>query len=138
VHHAPNNGRPLGVTALGAFFVFGTLMSLTAGLALAAPGGFLEPMWRLNPRAREGLGSLGGWGVALMLAVSIACAVSAAGLWRGAEWGRRAAMAVLLVNLTGDAVSGLSGLEPRALIGVPIGAALVAYLASRKVRAYCA
>jgi hypothetical protein len=67
-----------------------------------------------------------------------ACAVSAVGLWRGAEWGRRTAMAVLLVNLTGDAASGLSGVEPRALIGVPIGAALVAYLASRKVRAYSA
>ena len=105
-------------------------MSLVAGLALLFPGGILEPMWRLNPRAREGLSGLGTWGAVLMFGVSAACAMSAVGLWRRAEWGRRLAIAVLVVQLLGDAASALSGREPRAAIGIPIAIMLIVYLAS--------
>ena len=131
------SGRPGGISALSAFFLFGTLMSLIAGVALLFPAGFVEPMWRLNPRARE-LGRLGPWGIVLMLSVSVACALSASGLWRGAAWGHRLATAVLVVNLLGDAISALSGVEPSAAIGIPIGAALVAYLWSARVREFFA
>ena len=131
-------GRPGGISALSGFFVLGTAMSLIAGVALSFPGGFLEPMWRLNPRARDGLSRLGPWAVVLMFSVSAACVFSAVGLWRGLAWGRRLATAVLVVNLLGDAVSSFSGAEPRAVIGVPIGAALVAYLWSARVREFFA
>jgi hypothetical protein len=130
------NVRPVGVTALSAFFAFGALMSLVSGLALLFPGSVLEPMWRLNPRAREGLGRLGPWGIVLMVSVSVACAFAAVGLRRGVAWGRRLAIGILLVNLAGDGVSAVSGIEPRAAIGLPIGAALVAYLRTRRVRAF--
>jgi hypothetical protein len=40
------------------------------------------------------------------------------------------------VNLLGDAVCAVSGIEPSAAIGVPIGAALVAYLWSARVREF--
>jgi hypothetical protein len=130
------NDRPAGVTALSAFFVFGALMSLVSGLALLFPGSVLEAMWRLNPRAREGLGRLGPWGIVLMLSVSVACAFAAVGLRRGVAWGRRLAIGILLVNLAGDGLSALSGIEPRAAIGLPIGAGLVAYLRTRRVREF--
>jgi hypothetical protein len=130
--------RPRGVTALSAFFVFGTLMSLISGIALLLPGGLLEPMWRLNPRTRDSLSSLGPWGIVLMFSVSFACAFSAAGLWRGAAWGRQLATSVLVVNLLGDVISAVSGTEPRAAIGIPIGGALVAYLWSARVREFFA
>ena len=68
----------------------------------------------------------------------MACAVAAAGLWRGAAWGHRLATLILLLNLIGDGVSALSGAEPRAVIGLPIAAALVAYLRTRRVREYFA
>ena len=113
-------------------------MSLISGMALLSPGGLLEPMWRLNPRAREGLSRLGPWGIMLMLSVGVACALSAAGLWRGAAWGQKLAMGVLMVNLLGDAASTVSGAEPRAAIGIPIGAALIAYLRSNGVRRFFA
>jgi hypothetical protein len=130
--------RPGGVSALSAFFTFGTLMSLISGLALSFPGSFLEPIWRLNPRARDGLSRLGPWGIVLMFSVSVGCALSASGLWRGAAWEHGLATAVLVVNLLGDAISALSGTEPRAAIGIPIGAALVAYLWSARVREFFA
>jgi len=48
----PLGRRPLGVTALGIFFLAGAIISFTAVMSLVWPGGTLEPMWRINPRAR--------------------------------------------------------------------------------------
>jgi hypothetical protein len=123
---------------LSAFFGFGALMSLTSAVALLFPGSILEPVWRLNPRARDGLSRLGPWAVVLMFSVSVACALAAAGLSRGIPWGHRLATGVLVVNLVGDAVSAISGTEPRAAIGLPIGTLFVVYLRSRRVRAFFA
>jgi hypothetical protein len=50
--------RPLGLTVLGVFFVAGAIISLTSAVSLLWPGGPLEPMWRINPRAREGVVSV--------------------------------------------------------------------------------
>ena len=107
-------------------------MSLLAAFALATPGGPLEPMWRLNPRAREGFSAMGGWAIPLMAAVCAACALSAAGLWTGKRWGRRLAIGVLALNAIGDAANAILGIEPRAAIGLPVAGALIFYLASRR------
>ena len=89
-------------------------------------------MWRLNPRAREGFASMGPWSVVLMAVVSLACGLSAAGLWKGARWGWRLALAVLAVNILGDATNSLLRNDPRTAIGIPIGGAMMAYLWSRR------
>jgi len=124
---------------LALFFTFGAAMSLLAALALLLPGSVLQNVWRLNPEAQVGLAALGSWAVVLMLVVSVACGLSAVGLWRGATWGRVAALTVLAVNLFGDAGNALVRGDLRTLIGVPIGAALIAYLLlNRRVRAYFA
>src|SRR5262245_45963260 len=130
--------RPRGVSGLSAFFLFGALMSLVTCLALLFPSEWLEPLWRANPGARAWLSMLGPWGVALMFSVSVACALSAAGLWRGAVLGHRLATGLLVVDVLANVIRGFSGAEPGAVIGVPIGAALVAYLWSASVREYCA
>jgi hypothetical protein len=52
VCHSPLLGRPGGVTALAIFFAVGATVSLVTIFALLLPGGVLEPIWRLNPRAR--------------------------------------------------------------------------------------
>jgi uncharacterized membrane protein (DUF2068 family) len=93
-------------------------------------------MWRLNPRGRAGLGTLGPWGAALLGAASLACALSAAGLWRGARWGRRLAIVVLAVQLAGDLANVVSGVDRRAAFGLPVALALLLYLFSRRVGAY--
>jgi hypothetical protein len=72
--------RPIGVTALSIFFLFGAAVSFLSFVSLLFPGSFLEPMWRLNPRARESFTSIGVWAIFLMSAVCVACASAAVGL----------------------------------------------------------
>ncbi len=122
------SARPLGVTLLSLFFLAGALLAGIAALSLAFPGGFLEPMWRLNPRGHQGLAALGGWGVLLMTAASLACATAGVGLWRMRPWGRTAAIVVLLVQLGGDVLNVATGTEPRALVGIPVVVGLLVYL----------
>ena len=97
-----SEARPVGVTALSIFFWAGAFISLIAAVSLLFPGRILEPLWRLNPRAREGFAGIGGWAILLMGAVSAACAIAAAGLWRGAHWGYWFALVLLVINLIGD------------------------------------
>jgi hypothetical protein len=130
-------GRPAGITAMSLFFIFGTTMSGLAALSLI-PGSVLEPIWRLNPRGHEGLRSLGSLGIVLMATVSLACLTAAAGLWRGRRWGQRTAAIILSVNAIADAVNGIIAGDRRTLIGLPIAAAMLWYLYTRKVRGFFA
>ena len=71
--------RPIGITALSLFFLFGAGASFVSFISLLFPGSFLEPIWRLNPRARAGLGGMGVWAVILVGSVWLACALAAVG-----------------------------------------------------------
>lgn len=130
--------RPIGITALGIFFLFGAVASFVSSVSLLFPGSFLEPMWRLNPRAREGFAGIGVWAVVLMCAVCVSCASASAGLWRGARWGYWLALILLTANLLGDIANVITGAEPRAAVGIPIVLAILAYLRSRRVRSFFA
>lgn len=131
---ANSKTRPTGITALSIFFVFGAAASFVSFASLLFPGSFLEPMWRINPRARVGFASMGVWAIVLMCAVSVACASAAAGLWRGARWGYGLAVALLAINLLGDIANVLLGTEPRAAVGVPIAIAILMFLMSKRVK----
>jgi len=128
--------RPLGLTLLSIFFAFGCVMASISCLALLVPGGFLEPLWRLNPQARLALGTMGLLGVALMLIVAVACALAAIGLWIRAPWGYQLAVVVLAVNLVGDVLNVVLRGDLRALIGVPIAGAFIFYLLSSRTRSH--
>src|SRR5260370_12711465 len=78
-----SEARPVGITALSIFFWAGAFLSFIAAISLLTPASFLEPLWRLNPRAREGFAEIGAWAILLMGAVAVACAMAAAGLLRG-------------------------------------------------------
>jgi hypothetical protein len=126
---------PLGVRALSGFFVFGACASGVALVTLLFPGGPLDALWRVNPRGDAALHGTGAWGLILMALVCLACALTARGLWIGARWGRWLALAMLSLNLIGDAVNALVLGDLRTLVGLPVGGALIAYLLSRRVRA---
>src|SRR5258706_15605137 len=113
--------RPVGLTLLAAFFVFGWLMAFLAFLGLLLSGGFLEPIWRLNPDAHRALAELGAWGMLLMAAGAIACALAAIGFWVQAQWGRRFAGGILAINFVGDVINAVTRGDLRALVGIPIG-----------------
>src|SRR5262245_6345669 len=131
---APPLRRPLGVTVLACLFAFGTLASGLSVVSLLNPGSPLEPMWRLNPRAHDAFSRMGIWAPLLLAAVCLACTASAYGFFRGRRWGYRLGVTGLLVNLTGDLVNAALGIEPRAVVGVPIVALILWYLSSRKVK----
>ncbi len=127
--------RSVGLILLCGFFVFGALMASLSFLALALPGGFLEPIWQLNPKAHGALTALRSWGVVLMFVVALACALAAIGLWTRTLWGHRLALSILAVNLLSDVLNAVLRGDLRTLIGVPIGGALISYLLSSRARA---
>lgn len=128
--------RPWAVTALAVLFALGAGATLASGMSLLTPGGPLEPMWRVNPGAREAFGRMGPAGPVLMATLSAACASAAAGLWRGRPWGYQAAVLLLAINLLTAIANVLSGAQPRAKIGIPVVAALLALLTSKHVKSY--
>jgi uncharacterized membrane protein (DUF2068 family) len=75
-----------------------------------------------------------GWAVPLLFGVSIACLFTGIGLWRRRRWGYTLALAGLSIHLTADLFSVVSGAEPRAIVGIPIVAALLVYLNRPTVR----
>ena len=96
---------------------------------LLVPGTRLDSLWRLNPDAHLAFESLGRWSVALMFVVGMGCAIAAIGLWRGSRWGVRVALIILSINIIGDLFNALVRHDYRALIGLPIGGAMIFYLA---------
>lgn len=130
--------RPAGVTALSIFFMVATVIALVALISLLFPNGFLEPMWRLNPRGRAGLAKIGSWAVILFFFVGSACAIAAVGLWRCARWGYVVGIIVLSINLLGDVINVVTGTERRAALGVPIVISILVYLMTKRVRSFFA
>ena len=116
------------------FFAAGALISGASALALAFPGSWLEPLWRLNPDARSAFTRMGPWAILLMVAVTAACAGAAVGLWTDRRWGHRLAVGVLGTNLLGDFLNAVVRGDLRTLIGLPIGGAMLVYLLSRRIR----
>ncbi len=104
------------------------MCGLTIGLLLF-PGTALDSLWRLNPEAHLAFQSFGGWAIVLMLGVGLGCAIAAIGLWNGTRWGVRLALLILSVNILGDIINVFVRNDYRGLIGVPIGGAMIFYLA---------
>jgi hypothetical protein len=117
-------------------FAVGVLASGLSAISLLNPGGALEPMWSLNPRARGSFSRMGAWAPLLLTVVCLACAACAYGFFAGRRWAYPLGVGGLVVNLTGDIVNGALGIEPRALVGVPIVALILWYLSTRRVRAF--
>jgi hypothetical protein len=126
--------RPIGIILLVIFFAAGAVVCMLVTLAVAYPGGPLEIIWRLKPEARDDLQEFGTFSTVLMAAVGAACGLSAFGLARGAEWGRRLAICVLTVNLVGDTFNAVFRGDLRTLIGLPIGGLMIWYLIKQAPR----
>src|SRR5262245_54223936 len=112
---SPDPGRrPIPLTALSLLFAFGCLASLLSVVSLLSPGGPLDPMFRANPRAHDAFTGMGAWAFALLLPVSVACAIASVGLWRYTTWGYLTATSMLAINMVADAANAALGIEPRA------------------------
>jgi hypothetical protein len=72
----------------------------------------------------------------LLASVSILCGCASVGLWNGRRWGYRMAIGLLVVDMAGNLGSAAFGAEPRALVGLPIAAAILVYLGGRRAREF--
>ena len=108
-----------------AFFAFGATMCALTVVLILFPGSAFDSLWRLNPEARVAFQSSGNWSLLLMLTVGTACLFAAIGLWRGKSWGRQLALTILSINIIGDLINALFRHDYRALIGLPVGAAMI-------------
>jgi len=127
--------RSIGLDALAAFFAFGAGASGLSVVTLLWPGSPLDVVWRVNPDGHAALLRAGGWAILLMLAVCVACAATARGLWARRQWGRTLAIAMLAVNLLSDLFNAAMLGDRRTLVGVPIAVLLIAYLLAPRTRA---
>jgi hypothetical protein len=116
-----------------AFFGFGTAMCTLTTALLLFPGTRIDSIWRLNPDAHLAFQSLGNWSLALMVTVGIACAFAAIGLSKGTLFGTRLALIILSLNILGDLFNAIVRHDYRALVGLPIGGAMIFYLARQTV-----
>ena len=118
---------------LAVFFAFGTMMCALTLILLLFPGSALDSLWRINPEARVALQSFGRWSFVLMLTVGTACLFAAIGLWRGTVWGTGLALTILSVNIIADLINAFLRRDYRALIGLPVSAAMIFYLADLEI-----
>jgi uncharacterized membrane protein (DUF2068 family) len=120
---------PIGLKLLAIFFAFGACMCALTIWLLLFPGGALDSLWRLNPEAHAAFQWIGRLSILLMAIVGVACAFAAVGLARNAKWGRWLGILILATNLVGDLTNACVRHDFRTLIGVPIAAAMIFYLA---------
>jgi hypothetical protein len=126
--------RPIGVSFLVGFFIFGAAICGLTIFLLAFPETPLDFVWKLKPAAQHDLMRLRAVAIPAMFVTGSACAFAAIGLARGREWGRRMAIALIAINLLGDTINAVFRHDWRTLAGLPIGAAMIAYLSSRNLR----
>ncbi len=117
------------IKLFAAFFAFGALMCGLTIVLLLFPGTAFDSLWRLNPNAHLAFHLLGKRSVFLMVVVGTGCAFAAIGLWRRAFWGVLLALILLALNVLGDLLNAVMRHDYRALIGLPIGGAMIFYLA---------
>jgi uncharacterized membrane protein (DUF2068 family) len=71
-------------------------------------------------------------GVLIMVPVGLSGAFAAVGLWRNRRWGIWLALLILSLNILGDVLNAAVRRDYRALIGLPIGGAMIFYLAAHR------
>lgn len=119
---------------MGVFLFFGATMATLAGITLLFPGTVLDPMWKLNPEAGEGLRQLGR-GIAIpFLGLGVAMVAAGIGWMKRRFWGWALAVIIIASQVAGDLVNAVRGQFLKGAVGVAIAGALLIYLLRPKVR----
>jgi hypothetical protein len=127
--------QPAGFTAVGIFLFFGAIMASLAATTLFWRGTPLDRMWALNRAAHRQLAPLDGTVGILFLLLGAALAAAGIGWFRRRIWGWRLAVAIIAIQVLGDAFNCVRGDWLRGGTGVVIAGALLLFLLRPKVRA---
>src|SRR5262249_55561288 len=127
--------RAITPWALGAFFVFATLMTALTAATLFAPDTPLTAIWSVKPTDYEALRALAPASAFAFAALSLAMAATAFGCLLRKRWGLMLALAIFSVNALGDAGRAFFGAPLEAALGVSIAGAIIWWLLRPRVRA---
>jgi len=123
-----------GVLLIAIFFAVATLILLSVGTALVAPGSAFEAIWLLYPARRSLLLPYRTWLGPGFLILAFVMASASIGCFRHRRWGWWLAVAIFSVNGLGDAAQLLTGHMLEGGIGVSVAAAILFFLSRPKVR----
>ena len=123
-----------GMTAMGAFLVFGAVAAGLAGTTLVWRRTALDRIWTLNPHAYNELGPFGKAAGIPFLLLSLTLAIAAVGWFKRRVWGWRLAVAVIATQVLGNSVNLFLGRLVEGGIGIAISGALLFYLLRRPLR----
>jgi hypothetical protein len=126
---------PSGMTALGIFLLFGSVMASLAGASLVWPEKILVRMWEANPRAYNQLAPYGKTVGILFVLLGITLALSGVGWFKRRLWGWRLVVIIIVTQVLASFVTALMGGVTRGLVGAIISGALLFYLLRPAVRA---
>jgi hypothetical protein len=124
-----------GLTAVGLFLSFASLIALLAGISLVWTGTALDQIWRLNPSAYQHLAALGKLVGISFLVLSALLGIAAVGWFQRRLWGWRLAVAIIATQVLGDVVNLVLGHFLQGATGVLIAGALLLYLLRPQIRA---
>jgi hypothetical protein len=123
-----------GMTAIGIFLFFGATMASFAAVTLLWRGTFLDRVWSLNPTAYRQLAPFGRTAGILFLTLGVALVAAGIGWFRRRLWGWRLAVAIIAIQVAGDAVNCIRGDWVGGGIGVAIAGVLLLFLLRPVVR----
>jgi len=129
-------GQPAGFVWIGAFFVFGATMSAYAAFTLLRPGTAADALWTLNQKGHAGLLPLGRAAVVLFVVLSVLLTLASVGWFKRRRWGWALGIAIVAMNMAGDAVNLLIGEGLKGAAGVAIAGMLLVYMTRANVRNY--
>ena len=131
---SPTPRSAAGLTAVGIFLSFGSLIALLAGISLVWTGTVLDQIWRLNPSAYQHLAPLGKLVGIPFLILSALLGIAAVCWFQRRLWGWRLAVAIIATQVLGDAVNLALGHFLQGATGVLIAGALLLYLLRPQIR----
>jgi hypothetical protein len=123
-----------GVLLIAIFFAVATLILLSVGTALVAPGSWFEAIWQLYPARRSLLLPYRTWLGPGFMILAFVMASASIGCFRRRRWGWWLAAAIFSVNGLGDAAQILIGHVLEGAIGVSVAAAILYFLSRPQVR----
>jgi hypothetical protein len=127
--------KPSGFTAVGVFLFFGAVMASFAAITLLWRGTALDRVWALNPIAYKQLLPLGNMIGILFALLGAALITAGIGWFRCRLWGWRLAVAIIVIQVSGDFANCVRGDWLGGGTGVIIAGALLLFLLRPKIRA---
>jgi hypothetical protein len=129
--------RPIGVAAIGVFFLGASVFALVTGSSLLLPNSILAVVWRLNESSLAQFESMGVmYSAALLLSVALATSVAGVALLKGRKVGWWLAVTLFLIMGAGDKLELLFSGVICDWIGLSATVALLFYLTRTGVRQY--